>query len=279
MSKFAFCIITHRFSPVLVELIQCMKNEENQFFIHVDKKTDLSSYSLLFSIKNVIFVKERVDVKWGQVSQIDAYLNTLKYCINNSFNRIFLLSGDTLPLRNLAFLEKYCDKYSDMEFVSYKECLDAYVNRVRYDHSLFYGNVIKRFVYKVRNKLGIRILNPNYEILPQLCFGSNWIGITSQCLNYIFDYLYHNPLFYDAFKVSVCGDELFFQTIIMDSSFSNRVKTEEMMYVDWGSLKSHPKTLQNEDYDNLLRVPESYLFARKFSSTINIDKYERIFLC
>jgi len=249
------------------------------FFIHVDKKVDIQLYSSLFNMRNVVFVKERVDVRWGHITQIEAYLNTFKYCIDDSYDRIFLLSGDTLPLHNLEYLSKYCEENADKEFVSCKICLDAYIDRIRYDNSFWYSsNIIKRIFGKIRNTLGFKILNPKFDKLPQLYFGSNWIGITQQCLSYLIKYVNNNPDFYDAFKNSVCGDELFFQTIIMNSSFSKSIIPSGIMFVDWTDKGSHPRILQNEDFDELLNISRSYLFARKFSISLDFQKYEDKFL-
>jgi len=50
------------------------------------------------------------------------------------------------------------------------------------------------------------------------------------------------------------------------------------MFVDWTDKGSHPRILQNEDFDELLNISRSYLFARKFSISLDFQKYEDKFL-
>ena len=72
---------------------------------------------------------------------------------------------------------------------------------------------------------------------------------------------------------SVCADELFLQTLAVNSPWADRLYAPEdtsmgnLRYVDWerGSENS-PYTFRKEDRELLLSLP--HLFARKFDRNI-----------
>ncbi|MEG1087361.1 MAG: hypothetical protein RSD79_04765, partial [Cetobacterium sp.] len=78
---------------------------------------------------------------------------------------------------------------------------------------------------------------------------------------------------------------LFFQTILMDSKFKDKIwKLESefdnnlmaLRYIDWKKGPDFPRTLDESDYDDILKTET--LFARKFNEKIDIEKYRKIFI-
>ena len=57
-------------------------------------------------------------------------------------------------------------------------------------------------------------------------------------------------------------DELFFQTILVNSELRNRIVNDDLRYIRWSATGSGPEVLLVDDFDRL-RHTES-LFARKF---------------
>ena len=64
-------------------------------------------------------------------------------------------------------------------------------------------------------------------------------------------------------KNSTCGDEIFFQTVLMNSNFADRIVHNNMRYIDW-SVISPPKFLTVEDYEKI--ISSRTLFCRKIES-------------
>lgn len=62
------------------------------------------------------------------------------------------------------------------------------------------------------------------------------------------------------FGFGLCADELFLQTIIMNSPFRNNLVNDSLRYIDWERGK--PYTFIDEDYNILMA--SNKLFARKF---------------
>ena len=84
------------------------------------------------------------------------------------------------------------------------------------------------------------------------------------------------PWIREIFKKSVCGDELFLQTIARSSEYAEKICNPNTMpeiadtrFIDWqrGS-NNNPYVFRESDYEEL--KASKALFARKFD--LNIDK-------
>lgn len=65
---------------------------------------------------------------------------------------------------------------------------------------------------------------------------------------------------------STCGEEVFFQTIFLNSPFKNQVVNDNLRYTDW-SVHCPPKVLTVEDYDKIINSHK--LFCRKIDSIVS----------
>ena len=86
-------------------------------------------------------------------------------------------------------------------------------------------------------------------------------------VQWIYNFLDEHPEYIKLFKHSLCPDECFFQTLVMNSPFASSVKPY-LHYIKWEKGKSSPRTLTESDYQEI--VDSSKLMARKFD--IDVDK-------
>ena len=111
----AYCIICHKLTIPLEKTVDIL-SEENDIFIHIDKKIDINNFT---KIKDkVTFIKKRVDVRWGAFSQIQATINLLEETRIKNYDYIFLLSGDCLPLKNSNEIKSVLSKFKGKQFVA-----------------------------------------------------------------------------------------------------------------------------------------------------------------
>jgi len=96
-----------------------------------------------------------------------------------------------------------------------------------------------------------------------------WFCLTKKDVDYTLEYLKNKPDLLDFFRHTFAPDEIFFQTIIMNSPLKDTVMNDNLRYIDW-SRKGVPLSafLTIDDADNLLN--SSKLFARKFD--IELDE-------
>ena len=96
--------------------------------------------------------------------------------------------------------------------------------------------------------------------------GPNWFSITDDLARYVIE---REEWIKKAFHDTICCDEVFLQTVVINSVFADRIyqyastkNTEEaaMRLVDWE--RGGPYVFKSEDYSELLN--SNMIFARKF---------------
>ena len=140
---------------------------------------------------------------------------------------------------------------------------------------------MRKVIITIQNKLKLISLNKYYNLLPPLYKGANWFCISTEVTNYIFEYLDKNEWYNTSFKKSFCGDEVFFQIIIMNSEYKDRIYNYDiecddnrmaLRYIDWISGPEYPKILNEDDFRNMKNT--NCIFGRKFNENIDIEKYK-----
>ena len=99
-------------------------------------------------------------------------------------------------------------------------------------------------------------------------YGANWVSITNDFANYV---LKQETWVRKVFKYSLCADELFIQTLLVNSKFKGDAC---MRYIDWE--RGNPYVFKEEDLERLLK--SRMLFARKFDVETNKKIIDDIYM-
>lgn len=281
--KMTIAIQCHTNSEQINRLINYFQDDYIDIYIHVDKKSNIVSE--LDIKKNVYLIENRVDVKWGQFSQVEATLNIFKEIRNSDYKYkyIHLISGQDYPIKSLKAFKEYF-LYQNSEFI---ECSplpsDVLVKRGEDRYKVYYPNwmidrpskTFKRFIRILYREfiLNIKIFERKNLDFENLYFGSQWFSITNSCMEYILDSLNNKNSIVRFFKNTLCSDEMFFQTIIMNSYFNKNVKNNNLRYIDWSDKKGSPKTLNIQDIKKAIKT--DCFFARKIEDQSVIDYIEK----
>jgi len=283
--QITYCIICHRNTQILRTTIDLL-SDDNEIYIHVDKKANMNDFEEYNS--KVHFVNNRIEVQWGRYSLIECTLVLLRAIKDANFDYVCLLSGDDLPLMNSDRIKKVFDEHAGMEFIGIQKNFNALEleNRVKYEHSEFSSKrdktIIEKVFFETIYKLFPMKLNQQYEMLPQLYKGAEWFCISKSLKHYILDYLEQNEWYTEAFKNSHCGDEVFFQTIVMNSHYREKVfrinsgfddNAMALRYIDWHTGPEYPKILTEKDLRNI--SDDKLIFGRKFHEKTDIGKYKQ----
>jgi len=289
--EIGYCIICHKNSNILRTSIDVLSKGNNNIYLHVDKKADIKEFE---EYKDIVhFTPDRIDVTWASFSQIECMLLLLKQAVKMNNDYICLLSGDCLPLKSNDEIKKFFVNNNGNEFIGIqKDCNKKELeNNIKYEHKgLCFKrkkSVLESIAFKIQNRLKPLKVSKGYKLLPKLYKGSNWFCISYELCNYILNYLEENNWYKDAFKMSFCADEVFFQTIIMNSKYKDKIYKNNMenddnhmalRYIDWKSGPQYPKILDETDFKNIKKVENSdCIFARKFNKNIDIAKYKMEF--
>jgi len=280
--KKVFGILCHQVTNPLIHTINYLARfSENTIIIHVDNKSDIMPFEYLKQ-PNVHFLKNRVNVYWGHVSQIEATLRMLKYCNDFEYDYFFLLSGDDIPLQTNSKINEVLEEFSDFDFI---DCNDETnivpEDRVRFNYPSFFYTKQKTFlirakklaVYKTRK---IFFRNKKFDNcrfkIPKMYKGAQWFTFKKSTVTYILNYLRENSWFYPLFEKSICADEIFFHTIFKTNSNLKIFKhknflNSELRYIDWQSGPEYPKILT--DRDRVSMRQSNCFFARKLAVNAN----------
>lgn len=280
MNRHAFLIEAHNNRTQLEKLFSCLDFESNDIFLHIDAKSqelnDIQRYS--FKHSNFIIVPS-IEVNWGGFSQIEAELRLLEAATQKDhYIRYHLISGTDLPLVSQKEMHEFFDSKVDVEFIhyDYKYSADLFRNRMGLYHLLrdrisrnqkILVNV-ERITLAIQKIFGINRIR---SLSMELGKGANWFSITDTCARYILE---KREWIKKTFKYTKCCDEVFLQTIILNSPFKDKRFYDErekrygnMRLVDW--KRGNPYVYRKEDFNWL--ISSGYMFGRKFDEKIDPD--------
>jgi len=267
--KVAHLILAHTQPQQLARLVQCLQHPDADFYIHLDQKTDSNPFQALIQGKNIYFVKQRVKVRWGAYSMVQATLNGFEDILASgvAYQYVNLLSGQDYPLQKPtkihSFLEdNYPKQY--MEFFSVEQEWTEAIPRLTRYHLVNFDIPWKFKIEEWMNKVLPDRRMPNRWVAVGR---SQWFTITLDAVRYIVDYLKKNPQLVRFFKLTWGVDELIFQTILYNSALKTTMVNENLRYIDWSEGKSSPKTLTMADQEILGKCGK--LFARKFNAEVD----------
>lgn len=281
-AKHAYCIIAHNEPGILQSLIRCIDDKRNDIFLMIDKKAEINLFKDIKTQHAGLYYAERVNIIWGDVSQIKAELTVFECAFKHGPYKIYhLLSGVDLPIKSQDYIHEFIDMNPNTEFLSFDDANRKAIEiKTRYYHFLIqYARhpvfIIQRIVHYVRiisiklqQLLGIK---RSYPI--ELHKGANWCSITNALCGYM---LSKKSELLTMFKYSFCGDEIFLQSLVWNSEFRDHVANDKGKYnvslreIDWnrGGPYTWGSALGKSERMNDLKTLQnsSNLFARKFSA-------------
>ena len=285
MYRQAYLIIAHRYDETFKTLLQMLDSDENDIFVHMDKKNKQFDEKECRGLvkQSGLFFAERTSVTWGGYSQINSEMILLEMAVSHKkYDYYHLLSGQDLPIKTNDYIQNFFISHQGKEFVAFDKKKFDCQTRVQYRYPLqeMVGRNRKSKVGKfaslitfVQKKIHLK---RNKDIRFQK--GSNWFSITDDLAKYVIE---RKEWVREVFKNSLCCDEIFLQTIVANSPFFDRVyqyvtipNTEEaaLRFVDW--KRGGPYVFRNSDYEELLN--SKMIFARKFDCECDAEIVKRI---
>jgi hypothetical protein len=261
--KVAYIILAHQYPQQLLRLVQRLEHPAFDCWIHLDDKCRIAEYKEVFEIKNVFAVQTRLGLSWGHFNIVQAMINCLKESFNSieDYNYFIFLSGMDYPLHSPVIFLNYLKDHAGNEFIGNRPLNESQQNMIRITNYHFnnlshpFGKITERIANKIFPK---RKFPYPFEIRK----GPQWMTLSRAAVAYILDFIFRNPTYSAWFKFVLAPDEFFFQTILYNSPFREKMKNHIFHYIDWSEQKKSPKTLTIEDKEKLLASP--LFFARKF---------------
>lgn len=278
--KHAILIIAYHNFDYVVEQIR-RYDEDFYVFIHWDKRNPLSVVQRkeLERYAQVKYVGEEFVVNWGSYGIVRATMLLCEKSLDFLELDYFHLVSDADMLT--VDLDVFKDFYRRNEGKNYMQFFpmladDKEMDKVLYVHRLekYDIRVNPADKAKYNEELELQKRKGMKKTLPdcRLYWGSAWWSLNRECVGL----LVANEEFTERYyKEALFPDEMFAQTVIMNSHFADTVVCDNLRYISWGLRNgSNPAVLDRSDLVNILG--NGYHFARKIDPVISKDLLDSI---
>lgn len=254
-----------------------LDDQRNDIYLLLDKKAKIRNDEIFQCKKSTLFnLNSVVDIRWGDYSLIDATFYLFREAHKNGgYTYYHLLSGCDLPLKTQDYIHDFFTRHDGCEFVGFVQdnIEGKRLKQVMRYH--FFTRHLKSKHFKIFFKIASNVLGLLVNLIikrrEEITFkkGCEWVSITNNCCEYI---LSKESFIKKRFKYTLCGDEIFVQSLVYNSHFYDKCfcTTDEyegcMREIDWS--RGNPYTWTIKDKEHLCN--SNKLFARKFSEE-NMD--------
>lgn len=284
MGRHAYLIMAHNHFEYLNQLVKTLDDPRNDIFVHIDKKAKFTNFDLLKSgihYSAVYYIKQR-NVKWAAFSGILCEMDLLRAATSmDQYDYYHLLSGTDLLIKTQDEIHHFFDQNKETEFVAFDEQQidERYLDRVKYYYFFqdVYGRnrrnlfllglyVLDKILLSIQSLLKVNRIK---EVTIPFQKGANWFSITHELATHVIE---QEQWIHKTFQYSLSGDELFLQTIILNSEFREKLSRPKhleenlnMRLIDWSRGK--PYIWRKEDLPILIN--SHMFFARKIDPSID----------
>jgi hypothetical protein len=269
--KQAILITAYKNLDHLAEIVDYFPKDCFDFYIHYDKKSKIDKDDL--RVLDVKFLSRKYKVNWGGRNHLKSILLLAKKALQNKDIAFFhLISGQDFPVKEPSYFTTNIDLTKNyMEFFPMPAKCWPYGGMDRVELFNFYD------LFDARKNMGVimrirkfqkdfRIKRPISKKLPTLYGGSTWWSLTRDALQYVIDYTDTHGALIRRLKYSFCSEEIYFQTVLMNSRFAENTVNDNLRYIDWDSGRGgYPAVIDISDYISI--KASNKLFARKFESS------------
>ena len=247
--------------------------EDWDVYVHVDKKSDIN-------VKDIIpkaYSSKIFNVYWGSFNHLMAFWRLMEIAYSRKeYDYYHLVSGQDFwskPLENIRGIIDVGNIYLDV--VSDPTWYDGGYEIYAYDTlSLFcdirrsYYGILNKIFKRIQDFLNFKKSRPNYVIYG----GSVYCSLTKEAVEECFRSHIAKDLL-SKLEYSSIGEEIFFQTILMNSNLRSKIVNNNLRYVDW-SCEVRPKVLTVEDFNKI--VDSKSIFCRKIDSVISKELLDKL---
>ena len=256
-------LTVYKSAEICNRLIERMP-ENWDVYIHVDRKSDIKADSIHPRAK----VFSEFKVFWGGREHLDAFLflmETARANPSGDYDYYHLATGEDYwayppecidgllsPPHSYISIHKLPQKnwyHGGYELIQYKQLTSFFDIR----KPVF--STLNRFVKWSQILLGIKRPLPPYPLYRGIVYNSLHRSAVDVVLKSEI-----SKDFYQRLKNTLVPEELFFQTVLMNSSVKDSIINNPLRYMDWSSTPA-PKFLDPSDLDTALA--KKAIFCRK----------------
>jgi hypothetical protein len=275
--KHGILILAHQYPDHLTDLINCF-DEDFYFYIHIDKesKFSLSDIDALRKIPRVQLVSQKLRVRWGGFNHLNSILLLAREALKQHDLEYFhVISGQDYLIKPVSVI-KSIFKSNPADYMDYFEVLNSkwkseWIKRISYygfyeifNSKSYLGNKIITAILVLQKKFGFSRALPNTKLYG----GSGWWSLSRTSIDYVMAYTEREPSLLKRLRLTFCADEIYFQTILLNSPFKEKIVNNNLRYIDWTRRNGNfPAILDESDFQSLAHSDK--VFARKFEFPVS----------
>ena len=255
----AYIVSAYKNLDQLVRLVDRLSAGRATVLIHVDRKTDDAEFQRLERALagRGAHLLERHVCHWGGFGHVLATLKGIRALLEsgNDFDHLVLLTGQDYPIKPPGEIERFFSEHRGTSFMAHSRMPSEWwsprggLDRIEYRHWRWRGHHA-RLPWKRRFPAG----------LTPYGGGAYW-NLARPCVEHVQRFVESRPDMVDFFRHVDIPDEVFFQTVVMNSDMAGSVVDDNLRYIDW-TRGPRPALLEARDLPVLEASPK--LFARKF---------------
>jgi hypothetical protein len=267
--KQVFLIAAHKDSAQLNALVGQLRDEDFLIYVHLDAKGAIGPGEVHPAAR---LVTDRVAVHWGCFSQVEATLASLRQIVAEvpDFDKVLFLSAQDFPLLSnpalkTALAELRAHELLDTVAIGREPGQWAADYRYQYFYRDEAGKAA-RLACSLANR-AMRAAGRTRSLPGGLrpYGGSSWWALSRDCVAALLERVRREPGLVRFFRSVSCPDEMFFQTLVMNSRFADRVLSENFRYIQWPEQGArNPKVLDEHDFERI--AASKAHFCRKIDS-------------
>jgi hypothetical protein len=327
----AYLVLSHHQPALLARLVDRLLDRDAHVFVHVDRRAEIGPFQEALRAltnpwlrSNLHLAADRRKVAYFGFTPVEAILALMRQASEFSrFSYYSLLSGVDYPIKPGPEIHAFFEA-RDTEYLVYWLLTDRPSWQHKVEHYFLADYVPIRNLrrprlgnfWKLRRSVAYLYWTSFFRYrdrLPKRRYpfadlrpygGSAWWSLTHGCVRYVLDFVARRPDVVRFFRFTECPDELFFQTVVMNSPYAEKAanieeyrrwsertrpeeKTDEsrlpessfnLRYIDWtgpyGGERGYPYILDERDFEQLRDSP--CLFARKFDARRSASLLDRI---
>lgn len=281
--RIAYLILAHDNPAHLQRLVARLSAPGVSFYVHIDAKSDQQAFAGLGAA--VTFCTRRIDCGWGDISLVKATLElmTLAAAAPAGHDYYALLSGACYPLQSPAYIDDYLTRHRGTEFIEAFALPNLAYNKSLERLTRYWirkGKPFGRLRWPLQHFLNKHMPLRNYQKVlagGEPVTGSQWWCLTADAVRHVLDVTERQPALYRFCKFVDCSDEFYFQYIVWNSRFRDRI-SHSLTFTRWMAGKTGPETIdasylpqfegpviRDSEFNNCPGEKREVLFARKFS--------------
>lgn len=277
--KQVFLIQAHKDVGQLNMLVEQLCDEDFLIYVNLDRKCDIDPAMVHPAARQIA---ARIDVHWGTFSQVQAVLNSLAQIVAEValFDKVLFLSAQDFPLLSNAALKRELERLRGQELLD-SVPIGAGPGQWQAEHRYQYfhcehgpralglagaaANRLLRAAGRTRRLPGA--LRPHG--------GSSWWALSRACVADLLERVHREPGLVRFFHSVSCPDEMFFQTLVMNSRFAGQVVGSNFRYIQWPAHDArNPEVLDEGDFERI--AASGAHFCRKIESGASAVLVQRL---